>query len=72
MVATWNLRDRGVAVPTVVEVFLAVLLSAVPVAVAAGAIHVGDQHPGVAASLAVVALTLPAAWARRSSWPPRS
>jgi signal transduction histidine kinase len=68
MAATWNLRTwpgRGAVAPSAVEAALAVLLSAVPVAVAAGLIRVGDQRPGVAASLAVVALTLPAAWARR-------
>jgi signal transduction histidine kinase len=67
MAGTWSLRtgrDRGGAAPNVVEVVLAVLLSAVPVAVAAGVIHLSGTRPGVAASLGVIALTLPAAWSR--------
>jgi signal transduction histidine kinase len=67
MAGTWSLRtgrERGLAAPNVIEVVLAVLLSAVPVAVAAGVVHVGDTRPGVAASLGVVALTLPVAWSR--------
>jgi signal transduction histidine kinase len=67
MAGTWSLRtwrDRGVAAPNAVEVLLAVLLSAVPVAVAAGAIHLSSGRPGVAACLGVIALTLPAAWSR--------
>lgn len=67
MAGTWNLRtwrDRGGATPNIAEVVLAVLLSAVPVAVAAGVLHIGDTRPGVATSLGVVALTLPVAWSR--------
>jgi hypothetical protein len=67
MAGTWSLRagrDRGAAAPNVVEVVLAVLLSAVPVAYAAGAIQLSTGHPGVAACLGVIALTLPVAWSR--------
>ena len=58
---TW--RGRGDH-PGLVTGVLAVALSAVPVLVAVGILQVGDEHPGVAASLAVVGLTLPAAWSR--------
>jgi hypothetical protein len=66
MTATGNLRPwRDLsAAPGVVEGTLAVLLSAVPVLVAANVLHDGDEHPGVAACLAVLGLTLPAAWSR--------
>jgi hypothetical protein len=67
MADTWSLRtwrDEGGTAPNVVEVVLAVLLSAVPIAVAAGTIHLSDTRTGVAACLGVIALTLPAAWSR--------
>jgi signal transduction histidine kinase len=68
MVATtsWNLRWKhgrpgDVSVPDVV---IAVLLSAVPVAAAIGAIQVQNKHPAAAACLGVIGLTLPVAWGR--------
>ncbi|HEY1627336.1 MAG TPA: hypothetical protein VGG16_26445 [Streptosporangiaceae bacterium] len=66
MATTWNLRwkpgHRGnVCVP---DIAIAAVLSAIPVAVAAGALHVGKQLPGVAACLGVIGLTLPVAWRR--------
>jgi len=67
MTGIWSLRTgrvRGGVAPNVIEVVLAVLLSAVPVAVAAGVIHLSGTRPGVAACLGVVALTLPVAWSR--------
>src|SRR5580692_6759548 len=69
MVATtsWNLRWKhgrpgDVSVPDVV---IAVLLSAVPVAAAIGAIQVQNKHPAAAACLGVIGLTLPVAWGRQ-------
>src|SRR6201986_2321776 len=60
-------RDRGLPAPGVVEAVLAALLSAVPVAAAFGApLNLGSPRPGAVACLAVVAMTLPAAWARRA------
>jgi signal transduction histidine kinase len=51
--------------PGPVEAVLAALLSAVPVAAACGApLNLGSPRPGAVACLAVVAMTLPAAWAR--------
>ena len=52
-----------------IDVVIAVALSAAPVAVAAGAISLqhGQRHPGVAACLGAIALTLPVAW--RRPWP---
>jgi signal transduction histidine kinase len=49
---------------SVPDLIVAAVLSAVPVAVAAGALQVGQRHPGVAACLAVIGLTLPVAWRR--------
>jgi hypothetical protein len=60
-------RDRGLPAPGVVEAVLAALLSAVPVAAACGApLNLGSPRPGAVACLAVIAMTLPAAWARRA------
>ena len=60
-------RDRGLPAPGLVETVLAALLSAVPVAAAFGApLNLGSPRPGAVACLAVVAMTLPAAWARRA------
>jgi hypothetical protein len=60
-------RDRGLPAPGVVEAVLAALLSAVPVAAACGArFNLGSPRPGAVACLAVIAMTLPAAWARRA------
>jgi hypothetical protein len=71
MVATWNVRSkqhcpriRGAGSPNVADVVVAVALSAVPVAVATGALHLQQQHPGAAACLGVIGLTLPVAWRR--------
>jgi hypothetical protein len=59
-------RDRGLPAPGLVEGVLAALLSVVPVAAACGApLNLGTPRPGAVACLAVVAMTLPAAWARR-------
>jgi signal transduction histidine kinase len=54
-------RPGDVSVP---DLMIAAVLSAIPVAVAAGALHVGTQHSGAAASLGVIGLTLPVAWRR--------
>ncbi len=68
MIATtsWNLRWKhgrpgDVSVPDVV---IAVLLSAIPVAVATGALQVEKKYPGAAACLGVIGLTIPVAWRR--------
>jgi signal transduction histidine kinase len=63
---TWNLpwkpgHPGGVSVPDLV---IAAFLSAIPVAVAAGVLHIGIQRPGAAACLGVIGLTLPVAWRR--------
>src|SRR6201996_2595388 len=61
-------RDRGLPAPGLVETVLAALLSAVPVAPPFGApLNLGSPRPGAVACLAVVAMTLPAAWARRGA-----
>src|ERR1700744_3583180 len=60
-------RDRGLPAPGLVETVLAALLSAVPGPAAFGApLNLGSPRPGAVACLAVVAMTLPAAWARRA------
>jgi hypothetical protein len=48
------------------DIMIAVVLSAFPVIVATGALalHHGTTHPGVAACLGVIGLTLPVAWRR--------
>src|ERR1700761_2692765 len=70
MRAAWISRarsDRGLPAPGLVEGVLAALLSVVPVAAACGApLNLGTPRPGALACIAVVALTLPAAWARRA------
>jgi hypothetical protein len=63
---TWNLRWKhghrwDLSVPDVV---IGVALSAIPVAVAAGTLHIEKHYPGVAACLGVIGLTLPVAWRR--------
>jgi hypothetical protein len=63
---TWNLRWKhghrwDASVPDVV---IGVALSAIPVVVAAGALHLESPDPGVAACLGVIGLTLPVAWRR--------
>jgi hypothetical protein len=63
---TWNLHWThghrwNVSVP---DILIGVALSAIPVAVAAGAFHLDKSHPGVAACLGVIGLTLPVAWRR--------
>ncbi len=74
VVSTWKPRwtwrrpaDVAVGPLPLTDIVIAVALSAVPVAVAAGALHIGTTAPGVAACLGVIALTLPVAWRRR--WP---
>jgi signal transduction histidine kinase len=62
MAVTWKRGRPGDA--HVPDILIAAVLSAFPVAVAAGVLHVGSQHPGVAACLGVVGLTLPVAWRR--------
>jgi signal transduction histidine kinase len=68
MGAAWIPRGwhgRALPVPGPVEAVLAALLSAVPIAAACGApLNLGTPRPGAVACLAVVAMTLPAAWAR--------
>ena len=72
MVTAWNPRwqqrprDRGADGLSWTDVIIALALSAAPIAVAAGAISLqhGQRHPGVAACLGVIALTLPVAWRR--------
>jgi signal transduction histidine kinase len=66
MVTTWNLRwrHRRPGDMTVPDIMIAVALSAIPVAVAAGALHVGNRPAGAVACLAVIGLTLPVAWRR--------
>jgi hypothetical protein len=70
MAAAWisrARRDRSLPVPGIAEAVLAALLSAVPVAAACGApLNLGSPRPGALACLAVAAMTLPAAWARRA------
>ena len=69
MATTWSRRwgrrgrGKGLSVPDIV---IAVVLSAFPVAVATGALALqhGPAHPGVAACLGVIGLTLPVAWRR--------
>jgi signal transduction histidine kinase len=63
---SWNLRwqrDRrqDVSVPDLV---IAAVLSAIPVIVATGMLHLEISRGGVAACLAVIGLTLPVAWRR--------
>jgi hypothetical protein len=75
MVTAWHRRwqrrplDRAASRLSWTDVVIAVALSAVPVVVATGAITLqnGQAHPGVAACLGVIALTLPVAW--RRPWP---
>jgi len=75
MAAAWNPHGkqrpwrRGANGISWIDVIIAVALSAPPVAVATGALALqnGQRHPGVAACLGVVALTLPVAW--RRPWP---
>jgi hypothetical protein len=75
MTAAWNPRwqqrtwDRVTGRVSWTDIAIAVALSAVPVAVATGAFSLptGQRHPGVAACLGVIALTLPVAW--RRPWP---
>jgi hypothetical protein len=57
-------RDRGTAGLSGPDIVAAAALSAVPVAAAAGALHLSTGHPGVAACLGVLGLTLPLAWRR--------
>jgi hypothetical protein len=75
MAAAWNRHrkqrtwDRVTGRLSWTDVVIAVALSAAPIAVATGALSLshGQRHPGVAACLAVIALTLPVAW--RRPWP---
>jgi hypothetical protein len=72
MAAVWNPRwgqrpwDRAADGLSWTDVVIGVALSAGPVAVATGALALqnGQRHPGVAACLGVIALTLPVAWRR--------
>jgi hypothetical protein len=71
----WNRRwkqrqsDRSADGLSWTDVVIGVGLSAVPVAVSVGALSLqhGPRHPGVAACLGVILLTLPVAW--RRPWP---
>ncbi len=65
MEATWS-GGPGTERLRMLDIVIAVALSAVPVAVATGALALqnGQRHPGVAACLGVIGLTLPVAWQR--------
>jgi hypothetical protein len=52
---------------SVLAIAAAVILSAYAVALTSGVVHSGHPHGGVAASIGVLAMTLPVAWCRR--WP---
>ena len=59
---TWT-----VAGLSVLDIAAAVILSAYAVALTSGVVHTSHPHGGVAASIGVLAMTLPVAWCRR--WP---
>lgn len=70
MITARDLRARltwTVAGLSVLDIAAAVILSAYAVALASGVVHTGHPHGGVAASIGVLAMTLPVAWCRR--WP---
>jgi hypothetical protein len=70
MITARDLRARltwTVAGLSVLDIAAAVILSAYAVALTSGVVHTGHPHGGVAASIGVLAMTLPVAWCRR--WP---
>jgi hypothetical protein len=70
MITARDLRARltwTVAGLSVLDIAAAVIISAYAVALTSGVVHTGHPHGGVAASIGVLAMTLPVAWCRR--WP---
>ena len=70
MTTARDLRARltwTVAGLSVLDIAAAVILSAYAVALTSGVVHTSHPHGGVAASIGVLAMTLPVAWCRR--WP---
>jgi hypothetical protein len=70
MITARDLRARltwTVAGLSVLDIAAAVILSAYAVALTSGVVHTSHPHGGVAASIGVLAMTLPVAWCRR--WP---
>ena len=70
MITARDLRAKltwTVAGLSVLDIAAAVILSAYAVALASGVVHTSHPHGGVAASIGVLAMTLPVAWCRR--WP---
>src|ERR1700727_2193059 len=58
---TWTVAGLGV-----LDIGFAVILSAYAVGLTSGALHTGRPAGGIAASIGVLALTLPVAWRRRA------
>ena len=70
MITARDLRAKltwTVAGLSVLDIAAAVILSAYAVALTSGVVHTSHPHGGVAASIGVLAMTLPVAWCRR--WP---
>ena len=70
MITARDLRARltwTVAGLSVLDIAAAVILSAYAVALTSGVVRTSHPHGGVAASIGVLAMTLPVAWCRR--WP---
>ena len=70
MITARDLRAKltwTVAGLSVLDIAAAVILSAYAVALTSGVAHTSHPHGGVAASIGVLAMTLPVAWCRR--WP---
>ena len=70
MITAEDLRAKltwTVAGLSVLDIAAAVILSAYAVALTSGVVHTSHPHGGVAASIRVLAMTLPVAWCRR--WP---
>jgi hypothetical protein len=70
MITARDLRAKltwTVAGLSVLDIAAAVILSAYAVALTSGAVHTSHPHGGVAASIGVLAMTLPVAWCHR--WP---
>jgi hypothetical protein len=70
MITARDLRAKltwTVAGLNVLDIAAAVILSAYAVALTSGVVHTSHPHGGVAASIGVLAMTLPVAWCRR--WP---
>ena len=70
MITARDLRAKltwTVAGLSVLDIAAAVILSAYAVALTSGVVHTSHPHGGVAASIGILAMTLPVAWCRR--WP---